>query len=85
MDIGPATPKGSTIAALLFFDYARFEVMGRQAGLLLCVGITKNELDACRRGRHSEVERALMDAGVYPFTDLYRESSLRPRPPLWKR
>lgn len=76
MDIGPATPEGSTIATLLFFDYARFEVRGRQAGLLLCVGITEDELKACRKGRRAEVEAALKSAGVYPFTDLFRKSVL---------
>jgi hypothetical protein len=77
MDIGPATPDGSTIAALLFFDYARFEVRGKKAGLLLCIGITADELEACRKGRRAEVEQALKKAGVYPYTDLYRESVLK--------
>jgi hypothetical protein len=76
MDIGPATPKGSTIAAFLFFDYGRFEVRGRRAGLLLCVGVTADELQACREGQRAEVEAALKSAGVYPFTDLFRRSVL---------
>lgn len=74
MDIGPATPDGSTIAAFLFFDGGRFEVRGRKAGLLLCVGITADELEACRGGRRTEVEAALNSAGVYPYTDLFRRS-----------
>jgi hypothetical protein len=74
MDIGPATPDGSTIVAFLFFDYARFEVRGRRAGLLLCVGITADELQECREGRRDEVEAALRAACVYPFTDLFRRS-----------
>jgi hypothetical protein len=76
MDIGPATPEGSTIAAFLFFDYAQFEVRGRRAGLVLCVGITEDELQACREGRRAEVEAALKSAAVYPFTDLFRGSVL---------
>jgi hypothetical protein len=76
MDIGPATPDGSTIAAFLFFDYAKFEVRGRRAGLLLCLGVTADELQACREGRRDEVEAALRTAGVYPFTDLFRQSAL---------
>lgn len=79
MDIGSATPDGSSIVALLFFDYARFEVRGRHAGLLLCIGITQDELDACQSGRRAEVEQALRAAGVYPLTDLFRESVLSPR------
>jgi hypothetical protein len=80
MDIESATPKGSTIAGLLFFEYARFEVRGSQAGLLLCVGITKDELKACQQGRRPAVEAALKSAGVFPFTDLYRKSVLRGKP-----
>jgi hypothetical protein len=76
MDIAEAAPEDSTIAALLFFNYATFRVRGRKAGLLLCVGITKDELKACRAGKRSKVEIALKAAKVYPFTDLYRVSVL---------
>jgi len=74
--LGDACPEGSPIVALLFFDYARFEVLGRSAGLLLCVGITEDELQACQDGRRLEVEHALRSASVYPFTDLFRDSVL---------
>jgi len=76
MDIGEATPDGSTIAALLFLEYARFPVFERECGLLLCIGITKDELSACRAGNHETVEAALKKNNIYPFTDLYRESLL---------
>lgn len=76
MDIDSAVPEGSTIAALLFFEYGRFQVLDRPAGLLLCVGITADELEACREGKRAEVEQALKAAQVYPFTDLYRASVL---------
>ena len=76
MDVGPAVPVGSTIAALLFCDYARFRVRDLEAGLLLCVGITADELEACRSGRTDEVLDGLKTTGVSPFTDLYRDSVL---------
>ena len=76
MDIGPATPEGSTIAALLFCDYGRFTVRDRKAGLLLCLGITADELSECRKGNRPLVEAALKESGVYPFTDLFRKSVL---------
>ncbi len=76
MDIGPAAPEGSTIVALLFLEYARFKVRGKKAGLLLCLGITADELAVCRQGQCAEVERALKKEGVYPYTDLYRKSVL---------
>ena len=74
MDIGEAAPEGSSLVALLFFDYARMDVRGTASGLLLCVGITDGELALCRQGRRGEVEAALNRAGVFPYTDLYRES-----------
>ena len=77
MDIGSAAPKGSAIAALLFLDYGRFKVRGTKAGLLLCIGITADELESCRKGRRADVEQALKKAGVYPYTDLYRQSVLK--------
>ncbi len=76
MDIGPATPTGSTIAAFLFCDYGRFKVRGQDAGLLLCLGITADELQACHAGRREDVEAAIKGSGVFPFTELFRESVL---------
>jgi hypothetical protein len=76
MDLGPARPVGSTISAFLFMDFGRFEVRGRKAGLLLCIGITPDELAECRRGRREFVEAELKKSGVYPFTDLQRRSTL---------
>ena len=76
MDIGSALPDDSTLAAFLFFNYARFKVRGRKAGLLLCVGITPDEHQACRRGKREKVGKALRAARVYPFTDLYRDSAI---------
>ncbi|MFT5450496.1 MAG: hypothetical protein ACI9DC_005704 [Gammaproteobacteria bacterium] len=76
MDIGSATPEGSTIAAFLYCDYGRFRVRDREAGLLLCLGITAEELSECHAGNRLRVQSALKDAGVYPFTDLYRTSVL---------
>ncbi len=77
IDIGPAAPKGSTISAFLFFDFARFKVRGEDAGLLLCLGITQDELKQCRRGKRAIVETALKAKGVYPFTEWRRKSVLK--------
>jgi hypothetical protein len=74
MDMGEAVPENSTVAALLFFDYGTFKVRKRKAGLLLCVGITADELKLCRAGKRDKVEQTLKAAKVYPFTDLYRDS-----------
>jgi len=77
MDLGPSAPKGSRITAFLFDPLASIEVMGQRAGVLLCIGITSDELAACRRGMHERVLAALKAEGAYPFTDLDRHSVLR--------
>ena len=79
MDIEGAVPAGSVISGQLFTEFARFVVRGRKAGLLLCIGITSDELALCRTGGRERVEAALKAADVYPFTDLYRASVL-PQP-----
>ena len=79
MDIGPAVPRGASIRALLFSELARFTVRGRPAGVLLCLGITKDELKACRAGRRDVVESELRRTGVYPFSYLQRKSVALPK------
>ena len=74
MELGPAVPEASTVAAFLFAEYAHFRYEGRDAGLLLCLGITADELAACRKGKQEQMLAALKAAGVYPYTDLKRAS-----------
>jgi hypothetical protein len=76
MDLGPSAPKGSRLTAFLFDAFATFEMAGQRAGVLLCIGITSDELAACRRGRRERVLKALKSKGVYPFTDPGRRSVL---------
>lgn len=77
MSISGAVPEGSSIAGLLFFDYARMRVRGERCGLLLCIGITEDELARCRAGYRTEVENRLKGSSIYPYTDWHRSSSLR--------
>lgn len=74
MDVAPAMPDGSSIAAFLFQDFAHLTFNGKKAGLLLCLGITAEELEACRAGESTEVVTALKDQGIYPFTEVRRAS-----------
>ena len=86
MEIGSAVPKGSTITGFFFVDYSRFRFGGQNAGLLLCIGVTADELAACRQRKHLEVFDALQATGVYPYTELFRASTLkRPRGGFWRR
>lgn len=78
MDISSIVPKGSTVSALLFLEFARFEVRSRKAGVLLCLGITPDELAACRAGRTTAVVNALNESDYFPYTDLNRPSVTLP-------
>jgi hypothetical protein len=69
---------GSVIKALLFAHPAdqpvQFEFLGRHYGLLLCIGITAEEL-ALRHASGSDALLALLrQRGVFPFTMLQRAS-----------
>jgi hypothetical protein len=59
IDMGEDQPKGVTMRALLALEYepakGGFDLMGKQCGLLLLVGITAAELTAFRRNRADEV------------------------------
>lgn len=72
MDLGNNFPKRSTMAGLLFAAYGRFEYAGSKAGILLCICITRDEMDACRAGQTKQVFAALKASGVYPYSDLFR-------------
>jgi len=78
MGIAAAVPEGSTVCALLFSEFARFEVRGRQAGVLLCIGITQDELNACRAGYRERVEHMLRSMDVWPYTEFDRLSTVEP-------
>lgn len=77
MDLGTWMPTGSSITAIMFEELASFEIRGQPAGVLVCIGITADELSACRRGQHDRVIKALKSKGVYPFTDFKRRSTLK--------
>ena len=74
MDIDQATPPGSTIKAFLFDTYRTFTLFGRDNALRLCIGITKPELEFKMKHGPEQLLEALKRHGVYPFTDLERDS-----------
>lgn len=76
LDLGPSAPKASAVSAFLFDELVSFEISGRPAGVLVCIGITTDELSACRQGRRDAVLKGLKSNGIYPFTDLGRGSVL---------
>ena len=74
MDIDEATPEDSRIKAFFFDTYATFTLFGHEFELRLCLGITKQELQfKMDHGPEKLLER-LKRHGVYPYTDLERDS-----------
>ena len=82
MDLAHAVPRRSTLAALLFarppIAAPQFEVLGKPASLVLCVGITADEFATCKSHSSPDVLRALEERGVFPYTELRRESVCAP-------
>jgi hypothetical protein len=78
MHLVHAVPRHSTIAALLFarppLPEPHFDVLGKPASLVLCVGITGAEFAMCKAHNSSVVLKELQDRGIFPYTDLRRES-----------
>jgi hypothetical protein len=76
MEIGVALPEGSAITAFAFVPHARFKVLERDCGLLLCLGITADESKGFHERDPQFVVERLKQLGVYPFTELQRGSAV---------
>lgn len=74
MDIDSATPANSRIKAFLFDTYAPFTLFGQIFELRLCLGITKPELQFKMEYGSERLLELLKRHGVYPFTELERDS-----------
>jgi len=74
MDIDSATPQQSRIKAFLFDTYATFALFGHENEVRLCIGITKAELAFKMQHGADELLGLLKRHGIYPFTDLDRDS-----------
>lgn len=76
MDIVSALPQPTDLTAFVFDTYATFEVDGEQTNLLLCLGITADELKFAHEHGTDTLLTKLKDAGIYPITDVRRNSAL---------
>jgi hypothetical protein len=74
MDIDDATPSDSLIKALVFDTYQTLTLFGHEFEFRLCLGITKAELQFKMERGAAELFARLKSHGVYPYTDLSRES-----------
>jgi hypothetical protein len=72
--------KDSRIEAMLFCKpdepADHFEFMHTTYGVLLCIGITKEELKFSRSCGSPVLLQTLKDSQIFPFTDLRRESTV---------
>jgi hypothetical protein len=70
--------KGSVIKALLFAQPSekpvQFDLLGQRCGLLLCIGITAEELALKQSSGSATLLARLKQRGVFPYTVLQRES-----------
>jgi hypothetical protein len=81
MDIDTATPPDSRIKAFIFDTYSPFTLFGHEFDLRLCLGITKPELEFKTQHGPDHLLALLKRHGVYPFTDLKRDSIPLPAEP----
>jgi len=77
MDLGDHF-SGSAIKALLFThpsdQLVQFDLLGQRCGLLLCIGITGEELSLKQTDGSASLLALLMEHGIFPYTVLQRES-----------
>lgn len=77
MDIAPSLPQPTELSNFLFLPYAKLTVDGKPAAVMLCLGITPDELQYIRDHNAEDLVAKLKAAKVYPFTDLARKSVLK--------
>ena len=74
MSIGSATPEGSSIEAFLFRRIAEFDVLGNNANVICCIGITGAELKYKQKNGSTSLINKL--GNKFLHTDLYRNSKI---------
>lgn len=78
MDLDPLFPDGSTIKKLLFcvpeIEPPTFKVLDKKCGLLLCVWITPQESEVCKREGSHVVLAKLKDERVFSYSIHDRQS-----------
>ena len=74
----PRRQPGSTLKGLIFTHPAdkpiHFKFLGKKYGLLLCLGVTKDELALAKTKGTDALLPALKERGIFPYTVFDRES-----------
>ena len=77
----PRRQPGSTLKGLMFAHPddkpVKFEFLGKRYGILLCIGITKDELALAKSKGSEMLLSALKKSGVFPYTVFDRGSVLK--------
>lgn len=76
MEIGPSLPQPTKLSNFLFLPYTKLKVGGKDSTVMLCLGITADELEFIQNHDIEELVAKLKSANVYPFTELARKSVL---------
>lgn len=66
----------SKIVGVVFDKYSDFKIDGKKYGLLLIIGITKEELQYAESNGGASLIKKLKVNKIYPYTDLKRKSVL---------
>lgn len=74
MDLGSFALKGSSIKAIIFDKYADFTIDNNKYGLMLVMGITKDEFNWAKKNGGKELIIKLKGKNIYPYTNLTRKS-----------
>lgn len=76
MDIGPALPRPTELTSFLFLPFSKIRVDGKDAAVMLCLGITADELEFIQDHDVEDLVEKLKERKIYPFTDPKRTSVL---------
>ena len=76
LDLGPRLDEDSRLQGIVFERFSVSTIGGLKYGILRAIGVTRAELEWCRKNSVARLIQELKRAGVYPRTDVRRHSVL---------
>jgi hypothetical protein len=76
IDFGELVDAGESIQAVVLEEVCAVSIDDQDYGILRCIGITRPELEYARQESVSSLLERLVEANVYPHTDIGRDSVL---------
>jgi len=74
IDLAPRLDSSTSLQAVLLERFSSSKIAGVSYGILRAIGVTRAELRWCRERSVAELLWKLKEAGVYPVSDVQRES-----------